>query len=448
MASLEPYLTHPLAEAVGWALLHSLWQGALVALLLAGVFALLRSPQLRYLAGCAALLVLAALPLGTGALLYEGVRPAPSIQSGEAAGTLPTPAPTENVAAPTKRTSFPASPLASPTPVVSWGARTLALLETAAPHLAGVWLVGVVLFLLRLSGQALYVHRFRARHRTPADAHWQARARTLAARLGVRRNWQLVSGHADTPLTFSVLRHLIVLPTSALTGMPAAQLEALLTHELEHVRRHDYLVNLFQCVVEALMFYHPAVWWVSSTVRRAREECCDDAAVAVCGDAKLYARALTNLEALRQPPALALAATDAPLLARVKRLLGLGEARPFPPTATAAVLVLMLALGTGLGVVGQVAAQTTPAAAPTAPATPKQGSRLKGVVVWNNKRVANIRVELREEPEDDETEIWGTAPALQTMRTNAQGEYRFENVPPGNYVTSTASTLETKEVCL
>ena len=196
--------------------------------------------------------------------------------------------------------------------------------------------------------------------------------------MGIRRSWQLVSGRAESPLTVGVLRPLIVLPTSALTGMPAAQLEALLAHELAHIRRHDYLVNLFQCVVEALLFYHPAVWWVSNTVRRAREECCDDLAVEVCGDAKLYARALTNLEALRQLPALALAATDAPLLARVKRLLGLGEARAFPPTATVVLLVFMLVLGTGLGVVGQTAAQEAPTALTSSSRSAEAGLTTQG----------------------------------------------------------------------
>ena len=301
MIRLEPYLAHPLTEAVGWALLHSLWQGALLALLFAGglVFVRRRSPQLRYLLGCLTLALLIALPIGTAALLYESVQPEPGLgrdQIRAGGDVLTASAPSARIA-PTTRTQF-VPPAVSP--VVSLGARVLELLETGAPWLAGLWLVGVALLILRLSGQALYVHRFRAHHQVPADAHWQARACTLAARLGVRRNCQLVqSERVESPLTFGVLRPLIVLPTSAITGMPAVELETLLAHELAHVRRHDYLVNLLQCVVEALLFYHPAVWWVSGEVRRAREECCDDVAVSLCGDAKLYARALTNLETLR-----------------------------------------------------------------------------------------------------------------------------------------------------
>ncbi len=436
MARLESYLAHPLAEAVGWALLHSLWQGALVALVFAGGLMLLRyrNPQLRYLLGCAALVLLIALPVITGTLLYDpGVQPRaalPDFESAVGAASAERVAPLQSeVVAPAILVAALASSLPEPFTTHLMGA-----LQNSVPWLAAAWLMGVVLLLLRLLGQALYIHRFRARHQTPADVVWQARARALASRLGVRSAWRLVqSDWVESPLTVGVLRPLIVLPTSALTGMPAYQLEALLAHELVHIRRHDYLVNLVQCVVETLLFYHPAVWWVSNVVRGAREECCDDVAVSLCGDAKLYARALTNLETLRHhQPALALAATDKPLLARVRRLLGLAEARPFPPLVVTILLLLMLAVGTGLGAAGQTStAQEPPTASPTTPAAPKQGSSLKGVVMWNDERLANIKVELQE---DIEFGLWGNPRVLQTTTTNAQGEYRFENVPPGDYM--------------
>src|SRR6185503_3583474 len=114
----------------------------------------------------------------------------------------------------------------------------------------------------------------------------------------------------------------VLLPAAALTGLSTVQLESLLAHELAHVRRHDYLVNLLQGLIETLLFYHPAVWWVSRQIRREREHCCDDIAVALCGDVKLYAGALAQLEELRgrvlEP---ALAATGGELLGRIRRLL-------------------------------------------------------------------------------------------------------------------------------
>ncbi len=113
-----------------------------------------------------------------------------------------------------------------------------------------------------------------------------------------------------------------------LGGLTPRQVEAVIAHELAHIRRHDYLVNFVQTAVETLFFYHPAVWWVSRIVRTEREHCCDDLAVVACGDAVLYARALTALETLRQEPfGFALAATGSPLMARVRRLLGVKPPR-------------------------------------------------------------------------------------------------------------------------
>ena len=342
MARLEAYLNQPLAITLGWTLLHSLWQGTLIALIFAGCLALVNfRPQIRYLLGCAALLFLIVLPLGTGVALYYSADTQPSVNSttkpeidlvGNAFTTVE-----PNVKDVLQTAAAPGVTSPEPWVVAAW-----ALLANSAPWLAGAWLLGVCLLLLRLLGQAVYVHRFRTRQHLRATSEWQARVQTMAKRLGVSQTWQLVqSNRVDSPLTFGVLHPVIVLPVSALTGMPAVQLEALLAHELAHIKRYDYLVNLLQRIAETLLFYHPAVWWMSNIMRRAREECCDDAAVAVCGDAKLYAKALTNLEVLRhrQPP-LTLAATDKPLLGRVKRLLGLGEVRHTPSFAMGVFLLL------------------------------------------------------------------------------------------------------------
>src|SRR5207302_2395764 len=114
------------------------------------------------------------------------------------------------------------------------------------------------------------------------------------------------------------LRPAVLRPVSTLGGLSPGQLEAVLAHELAHVRRHDSLVSLLQAAVETLLFYHPAVWWASERVRAERELCCDDEAVAACGDALAYARALADLEALRPaPPRLALAATGGRLFDRI-----------------------------------------------------------------------------------------------------------------------------------
>ena len=139
-----------------------------------------------------------------------------------------------------------------------------------------------------------------------------------------------------------------------MTGLTTGQLEALLAHELAHVRRHDFLINLLQTVVETLLFYHPAVWWISHRIRLEREHCCDDLAVQVCDDGLTYAKALVALEELRAPAiGLAMSSRGGSLLTRVARLLGQAEQQRRPTGWIAGLLSLVLltmagALGAGL----------------------------------------------------------------------------------------------------
>src|SRR5207253_10299038 len=141
----------------------------------------------------------------------------------------------------------------------------------------------------------------------------------------------LESAVVRVPAVVGWLRPVILLPASALTGLTPQQLDVLLAHELAHVRRYDYLVNLVLSVIEMLLFYHPAVWWVSRRVREEREHCCDDMAVPACGDAHFYATALLGMERLRSPlPTLSMAAAGGSLVARVRRLMAPVPAALFP----------------------------------------------------------------------------------------------------------------------
>jgi Tol biopolymer transport system component len=150
---------------------------------------------------------------------------------------------------------------------------------------------------------------------------------------------------ARTPVTAGWLRPVILLPPAVLLGLTPEQLEAVLAHELAHVRRHDFLVNVLQRVVEVLLFYHPAVWWLSGLVRVERELCCDDVVVATCGHPTTHARALTELEALRvRPPEAALAVARGPVLSRARRLVQAVEADRRPASwSTLALPALALA---------------------------------------------------------------------------------------------------------
>jgi hypothetical protein len=178
------------------------------------------------------------------------------------------------------------------------------------------------------------------------DRIWQERIRQIARRLEVRRAVRLYeSAIADVPAVIGWIRPIILLPASALTQLSPAQIEALLAHELAHVRRHDYVVNLLQSCVETMFFYHPGVWWIGRRMREERENCCDDLAVMACGDAMIYARALANMEQLRSSlPALAMAANGGGLLHRIQRLVAPREAiRPMAPVGITALTVIAAA---------------------------------------------------------------------------------------------------------
>ncbi|MGH9485080.1 MAG: M56 family metallopeptidase, partial [Terriglobales bacterium] len=200
-----------------------------------------------------------------------------------------------------------------------------------------------------------------------SDMQRLARAMNLRARAGLR-----VSARVSGPCTLGWWRPVILLPVSAIDKLPREQLRALLAHELAHIRRHDYAINLVQRGVEAAFFFHPAVWWLSRQVSEVREQCCDDAAAAVCGDRAGYARALVELAAWQSSAALpagALAAAGGSLSHRVGRLLGhAGNARPCA-WRTAMAMVLVAASGLWLlGAAAGMGAQTMPPLQP--PPTP------------------------------------------------------------------------------
>ena len=179
----------------------------------------------------------------------------------------------------------------------------------------------------------------------PAPAKWQRELDGMCRRVGLSNAVRLfVSAVVETPLVVGYLRPFVLVPVGALTGLDPEFLRALLAHELAHIRRHDYLVNILQCVVESALFYHPAVWWISNQIREERELCCDDAAVSSCGDPVVYARALAELESFRPAhPRPTLAAGGISLAGRIARLLGKSipsfAAAPRPGPIVAALLV-------------------------------------------------------------------------------------------------------------
>ncbi|MGL4608424.1 MAG: M56 family metallopeptidase [Trueperaceae bacterium] len=319
-----------LLEPLGFTLLHFLWQGALIAVLLFLVLLFVKRSGTRYVLACAALLLMLCAPVLTFLYLSEPVFfSIPDANYSITDETLDVVVDTDVALSVVEEEGQPRG--VAPVGGVTWYDKPhwRERVMDALPYFVWAWFVGVVVLSLRLLLQWLYAERFKRRHTRHAADDMQKLLRTLALRLCISRPVQLLeSSLVDAPTVIGFLKPVILLPTSALTGLSTQQLESLLAHELAHIRRHDYLVNILQSVIETLLFYQPAVWWVSRQIRIEREHCCDDVAVSISGSALTYARALERLETLRSQPGLSLAASDGKLISRVKRVLGKPEQSP------------------------------------------------------------------------------------------------------------------------
>ncbi|MCW5982613.1 MAG: GWxTD domain-containing protein [Bryobacteraceae bacterium] len=361
MTLLEQWAQTPAAKTLGWTLVHTLWQGAAIALALAAALWLLKSSRARYAAACATLLaVLAGFGL-TFALL------------------LP-PAPLSGV---TIRTPFfdPLAESYQTTHPAAWEGSAGKVADAVLPWLGPCWLLGIAVFHLRMLAGWRQARRLRDAGVCGAPAGWQRRLDGLRERIRLARPVALLeSCLAETPVVIGHLRPVILTPIGLLAGMPAAQVEAILLHELAHVRRHDYLVNLLQACAESLLFYHPAAWWISGVIRQEREHCCDDFAAAVHPNRREYAEALVALEQSRCAASNAApAASGGSLVKRVRRLIG-------PPHRPRLALTpaLSLAVLTIAGVAVVAAWQAAPGGEATQPPLPAPYQR------WLDEEVAFI----------------------------------------------------------
>lgn len=361
MNTLETVLSQPIVERIGWTLIHFLWQGAALALLLGMALLVLRPKKanIRYLLACGCLALMVLLPVstfltightdtGTHSLAQGGIIQAETIS----AETGP---PSERSESNTSAEGGASRQSQTSLTRVSWLQGIAGKLSGILPWCVVVWMAGVFVLSLRLLGGSVYLARFTSRSAKLAESSWQDRLSDVARRMGITRSVLLAeSALIHAPTLIGWLRAMVVVPTGMLAGLPSAQVDAILVHELAHVRRHDYLVNLFQLLAETILFYHPAVWWVSRRVRIEREHACDDLVIAVGEDPVEYAHALVQMERFRSKTLqLALAADGGSLQARIRRLLGPAVNTDRAPqllqwTLCLILVLLMLIVGAGL----------------------------------------------------------------------------------------------------
>lgn len=400
--SISDFFALPWVYRLGWSLIHSAWQGAALAAILGAVLTLLarRSAQARYLAACVAMTAMLAATVSTFLMAHRSPPPAVAqphekdiAKSDQPAAILDPvsvnrPAvpglsepPSEPLSVPPAGATFGSVPPAGhvdetirPTldAAMPWAEWLQRLAEPCLPWLVSVWLAGVGLLSIWRVGGLIAAWRLARIGTQPISANVEKLVVRLAGKLGVRRAVRVAQSLlVDTPMVIGWLRPVILLPLSAVTGLSSSQLEAILAHELAHIRRHDYLMNLLQTLAETLLFYHPAVWWISRRMRLERERCCDDVAVRLCGDRINYAEALAAVEATRTTRGtrvrVAAAATGSPggrdLIDRVRRILGSPEhtRRPIVPSSVALLAVAsVISLCIAVSVFGQAGSKLPP----------------------------------------------------------------------------------------
>ena len=356
MIDLRDVVQQPVLQALAWSLLHFLWQGAVLGLAAFFLLRIVRPERAatRYIIGVTTLALMLVTCIATFIAIAREPMPLDDFMSFtpfDSAQGKPTSAPTTQGNAVTGwivadlSTNPTARSLVSP-PVESINPLRPEPLGPLSLFLIVIsWSVGVLALTCRLIGGWMLTRALARRAVDAVSPSIEAAAARISERLQLRRAVGIFeSGAVSAPTLVGWIKPVVLLPAAALAGLTPEQLHAILAHELAHVRRHDYLINLLQSVVETLLFYHPATWWVSAEVRQEREHCCDDLAVEVCGDRLLYVTALAELTTISAHRGFALAATDGSLVGRVRRLLGGSKPKHEAPPGWAVLGIVLLAI--------------------------------------------------------------------------------------------------------
>ncbi|MCF2445099.1 M48 family metalloprotease [Dyadobacter sp. CY345] len=340
MKSFFNLFSDALVSSFGWMLVHSLWQGALLVLIASiGLYLLKKSPAaIRYNVGILALSAQVISSVVT--FFYYYLNTTPKVLSNAF-----------------KNTAHNVADWKTLTYELSLTSKVQLWLTTHIQELVICWLIGAAVLVVRFLGGWIYTEYLRHNSKLVMNKEWRARFGVLTAKLKVYQSIELKeSSKILTPMVIGTLQPVVLIPIGLLLGFPTAQIEAILAHELAHIRRHDYLVNMLQSFVEVVFFFHPALWWLSERVRIEREHCCDDLAIEACGDRLSLAHALVGIAEFKTNHSLAMAfASKKPLLLqRVKRVLGVApkSARIFGGLPVTMLFIAAL-IGVSVYAVGQ-----------------------------------------------------------------------------------------------
>ena len=316
-------------DALGWTLLHSIWQGAAISILL-GISLLLfrkKSANIRYFFGVFALSGLLISMLVTFSVVYSTAPETEPLITPESS--------IEYADLGTPNTPIQYALVDETNDEFSLSSVFISYFEEHMPFILLLYLIGVLILTMRMLGELVYIQNLRYSRSQFVAEEWQQKLKGLAIKMGIKTPVFIKESiQVNSPMIIGFLKPIVFLPIGLLANLPAIQIESILAHELAHVRRHDYLINLLQSFVEIVLFFNPSVWWISSFIRSEREHCCDDIAIEMTGDELTFARTLANLEDWRiQSRSLAVAFggnRSSSVLKRVQRLLEKEESIQLP----------------------------------------------------------------------------------------------------------------------
>jgi len=325
MEFINEILPQVYRSAIGWTILHSIWQiiGISVVLYLLLFLCKHKSADFKYRLSFASLLLIMMVSIITFTILLTN---AESSQTESSVLFIPTPV----------------------TNHITYTTFILSELENYIPLLVNVWMVGAALFMFRLGSNFSAINNLKKSARVNIPERWTHFAHTQKIKMGISSSLSLLSSTAVLcPITFGTIKPIILIPASLIFHLSPAQLEAIITHELAHIKRNDYLHNIIQSAMEAIFFYHPCFWWINGYVREQRENACDDMAIQAGTDPKDLAYGLAELLNHAQEPspeiALAAGARNHPTLARIKRMLGFeNQKTKFPSLISYTMIFTML----------------------------------------------------------------------------------------------------------
>lgn len=328
MKKLLITLPENLSTALGYTLLHSLWQGVLILIMFLAIGHFLKTAHSKYALGMTALF----LQLFVSAFTFSSVfQPVSEITSTTALSSF--------------NTTFFSETLSAEPETTLAGVQQFVMQHHS--KLTWLWLVGVGILLLRMGVGFLYTKQLKTAKTNEVAPEVKQKMRLIQQRLGITETIGLLESlKINVPLTIGWLKPVILFPAGMLTHLPMDQIEAILAHELAHIKRKDYLFNILQNVVETIFFFHPAVWILSARIRTERENCCDDVAIEVCQNKIVLANALAEVASYQSQPmfSMAFGGQKTSLLCRIKRIVGITEKQTLS-TGNWLSLTLFLCLG-------------------------------------------------------------------------------------------------------